>query len=356
MLTEVTTLCLRPEASLEEAMALMDRTRRGIVLIVDEEHRLIGTVTDGDLRRAILAHRDLAQPVSTVLVEKAGTRYARPLTAPMGTDHSTYVRILKEHNILHLPLVDEQNRVAGLVTLDEFLVDQAVHAVVMAGGRGTRLYPLTEDTPKPMLPIGDRPLLEIIVGQLRTAGIKHVKVSTHHQAGRIEQHFRDGREFGVELSYLEEDRPLGTAGCLGLMEPWEEPLLVINGDVLTQLDFRAMLAYHREHRADLTIAVRKHEFQIPFGVVEADGHAVRRLTEKPSLELFVNAGIYLLEPIVHRYVRRNQRLDMTDLIQRLLGDRRPVLSFPVREYWCDIGDPADYERAQQEARESGWRP
>jgi NDP-sugar pyrophosphorylase family protein len=220
----------------------------------------------------------------------------------------------------------------------------------MAGGKGTRLHPLTKDTPKPMLRVGDKPLMEIILGQLKEAGIRKVHVSTHHRADKITRHFGDGRGFGVDLSYINEESPLGTAGALGLLDEADETTLVMNGDVLTEVDFRAMLRYHREQRAELTVAVRQYEVKVPYGIVECDGPMVRTLTEKPTMEFFVSAGIYLIEPSVRRLFKRGERRDMTELIEALLAAGRPVASFPIREYWLDIGQHEDYRQAQDAAR------
>ncbi|MBI4596930.1 MAG: nucleotidyltransferase family protein [Candidatus Omnitrophica bacterium] len=349
---DVSALCVDRHRAFGEAIAQMDRNRRGIVLVVDEHEQLVGTITDGDVRRAILSRIDLREPVTALLETKSRTPYARPITAPIGQDPATYLELLTQHRILHLPLLDARQRVAGLATMEQFLQHQplALHAIVMAGGQGSRLTPLTEDLPKPMLPVGDRPLMEIVIQQLRAAGITRVKVSTHHKPEKIEEHFGDGQAFGVRLSYVAEDRPLGTAGALGLVEVPDETTLVINGDILTQVDFRAMLAYHREHQADLTVAVRHYDVEVPYGVVECEGAMVRRLTEKPVSRLFVNAGIYLLEPSVYRFIPNGERFDMTDLIQRLLDHQRPVASFPIREYWLDIGQHADYQLAQEHAK------
>jgi dTDP-glucose pyrophosphorylase/CBS domain-containing protein len=352
MYTDLTTFCIGKGSLLREAMTRMDANRIGIVLVIDEHRRLIGTVTDGDARRAILANIDLEVSVSELLARKAGTRFATPLTAPIGQDPVYYAALLKQHNLVHLPLLDTDQRVAGLVTLDEFVPNQPLplQAVVMAGGRGSRLQPLTDELPKPMLRVGDRPVLEIMIRQLREAGIRQVKVTTHHKPEKITEHFGDGRDFGVELSYIEEDRPLGTVGGLGLLEAPKDTTLVINGDILTQVDFRAMLVYHREHQADLTVAVRQYDLQLPYGIVECDGPKVVGLSEKPHLNCFVNAGIYLLEPLTFRLIPNGQRFDMTDLIQRLLEDKRAVVSFPIREYWMDIGQAADYYQAQEQAK------
>jgi NDP-sugar pyrophosphorylase family protein len=222
----------------------------------------------------------------------------------------------------------------------------------MAGGFGSRLRPLTDDLPKPMLPVGDCPLMEHIVNQLRASGIRQVKVTTHYKPEAITGYFGDGHNFGVKIDYLHEEHPLGTAGALGLMSPPQGPLLVMNGDILSRVNFRAMVDFHREYGAQLTMGVRLHEYQVPYGVVEPDGVVVRQLTEKPTLRLFVNAGIYLLEPEVYDYIRRpvTERFDMTDLIQRLLVAEQRVVSFPISEYWRDIGQHADYKDALEDIK------
>lgn len=350
MYTDFSNLCINPNETIRDAISCMDRNRLGIVLIVDEKRRLVGTLTDGDVRRAVLANVNLSQSPTVLLAKKVGSPYERPITAPAGADRSAYLSLLQRHKILHLPLLDQEERVVGLVTLDDFVPDRGLplQAVVMAGGEGRRLRPLTEEMPKAMLPVGDRPLMEIIIRQLREVGIKRVNVTTHHKSEKITQHFEDGRNFGVELSYVTEDRPLGTAGALSLMEAPQDTLLVINGDILSQVDFRAMLAFHREYHGDLTVAVSQYAIQVPFGVVECQGVSVLRLTEKPTLNFFVNAGIYLLEPVVYRYIPNGERSDMTELIQRLIAEGRQVVSFPIREYWLDIGLPDDYLKAQND--------
>jgi NDP-sugar pyrophosphorylase family protein len=220
----------------------------------------------------------------------------------------------------------------------------------MAGGSGTRLRPLTEDLPKPMLPIGGRPLMERLVEQLQQAGIRQVNVTTHYKPEKIVEHFGDGHAFGVEMRYVNEDRPLGTGGALGLIAPPQETLLVINGDIVTQVSFRAMLAFHQEHQAKMTVAVRRYEVQVPYGVVECEGSQVRQLREKPQLGFLVNAGIYLLEPSVYEFIPHGQHFNMTDLIQWVLEAGQTVVSFPIREYWLDIGQHPDYVQAQDDVR------
>ena len=339
--------CVSEGVTMREAIACLDRSRLGIVLIVSGDGRLHGTITDGDARRFALAGSHLDADVETVLTAKKGTHFEHPITGSVDLDRADWWRLLKEHNILHLPIVDSEERVVGLVTRVEFEPeDLPQSALIMAGGFGKRLHPLTADTPKAMLPIGDRPLLEIMIEQLRNVGVGRVHLATHHQSEKISDYFGDGTKLGVEITYVDEDRPLGTAGALGLIEPPTKTLLVVNGDILTDLDFRAFMAFHREHAADLTLAVRRYDFEVPYGVVECDGAEVRNLSEKPVQEYLVNAGIYLLEPVVYEHIDSAEPLDMTELIQRLLGRKRPVASFPIREYWLDIGEHNQYEEAR----------
>jgi dTDP-glucose pyrophosphorylase/CBS domain-containing protein len=332
-------------------IAVIESRSKGIALVIDQERRLLGTITDGDIRRAILAGADLDAPVETLLARRGDSLYPSPITAPFGTTAAELLKLMQERRVRQMPLLDAAGRVADLVTLDELLPDHPIslQAMIMAGGLGMRLRPLTETMPKPMLPVGDRPLMERTVEQLRHAGIRQVSIATCYMGEKIVAHFGDGHDFGVELNYVAEDRPLGTAGALGLMPPPGDTLLVINGDILTEVDFRTMLAYHQEHQAILTVGVRKYELNVPYGVVESSGVFVSGLKEKPCLSFFVNAGIYLLEPEAHGHIPINHRFDMTDLIQLLLDQGKPVVSFPIIEYWLDIGQHADYARAQEHA-------
>ena len=345
-------LCIGHDSSIQEAVAQMDVSRIGIVLVVEPDRKLMGAITDGDVRRAALAQVDLGQPVNTLLVRKAGSPYARPISAPESADRNTLLGLLQQYSVRHLPLVDGAERVVGLVTLDDFVAEEPLRlqAVIMAGGHGSRLRPLTDDLPKPMLPVGGQPLMEITLRQLRAAGLKRVHIAVHHRSEKIAEYFGNGEDFGVEINYVTEDQPLGTAGALGLMEKPKETVLLINGDILTQLDFRAMLAYHREHRADLTVAVQRYDTQLPYGLVECEGTYVRSLVEKPILNFLVNAGIYLLEPPVYQFIPNGEMFDMTELIQRLLDENRPVAAFPIHEYWLDIGQAADYQQAQEDLK------
>lgn len=346
-------LWISPEAKLREAMQCIDRNRRGAVLVVDPEGRLLDLLTDGDLRRAVLAGSDLERPVRDLFQRREGGPYRAPVVARVGSRPATQRRLLRRHGIRHLPLLDAEDRVVDLVTLEDLVpeVDPSFEAVVMAGGRGQRLRPLTDHTPKPMLPVGGRPLLEHTLTRLRDAGVQTVHITTHHAAEKITRYFGDGRGIGLELHYLNEARPLGTAGSLRQLARATAPFLVINGDILTSVDFRAMLVYHREQAAELTLATRRHDIDIPYGVVECRGSRVESLREKPRLSFFVNAGIYLVEPSALELLPAEDAYQMTDLIDALLARGRRVASFPILEYWLDIGRPPDYQQAQVDFRD-----
>ncbi|MCX6641685.1 MAG: nucleotidyltransferase family protein [bacterium] len=337
-----------PDASIRSVMACIDRNTKGIALIVDQERRLIGTITDGDVRRAILTGVNLDASVSGLLDAKSDLRYRRPITADYDASTDELFKVMHQHRIRQLPILDSQQHVLDLVTIDDLLPENGLplQAVIMAGGFGTRLHPLTEDLPKPMLPVGDRPLLQRTIEHLRDAGIRKVQVSTHYLQEKITDYFGDGKAFGVELNYLFEDHPMGTAGALGLMDKIDEPLLVINGDILTQIDYRAMLDFHLQNFADMTVAVRQYEFKVPYGVVETEGVRVTRILEKPVVKNFVNAGIYLLSPEVQKCIPDTAHYDMPELIGYLISQGNLVISFPVREYWIDIGEFKEYRQAQ----------
>jgi GTP:adenosylcobinamide-phosphate guanylyltransferase len=295
-MTNLSPLTISGHDSIRDVMTRIDFTGRGVVLLLDGDGRLEATVTDGDIRRAILAGLRLDAPVFELIAHKvAQTGRRRPVTAPRTTTPAQRIRLMRAANVCHLPLLDEEGRVADLSTLSQLAPDATlpVQAVIMAGGFGKRLRPLTDQTPKPMLPIDGRPLMEHTIARLRQAGVRRINVTTHYLPDKITTHFGDGSDFGVELNYVSEDHPLGTAGALSLVRDVDEPLLVINGDILTNMDFAEMLEFHQQRRAELTVGVRHFELEVPYGVLQTKDGYVCGLQEKPKFEFMVNAGIYL---------------------------------------------------------------
>jgi dTDP-glucose pyrophosphorylase/CBS domain-containing protein len=345
-------ILIAPTQTLREAMVCIDEAASGIALVVDDGRRLLFTLTDGDIRRAILHGLSLELTAGQWAEQRPEQGNRRPTTAPIGTRLPELLCLMELEGIRHIPLVDDGGRVVDLAGLSELVAEPAaLTALVMAGGEGQRLRPLTGEMPKPMLPVGDRPLMEHIVGHLREAGITQLSIATHYKAQHIVDHFGDGRKFGVSIDYVNEEEPLGTAGALALAQPWTATLLVMNGDILTRMNYGSMLAFHRENRALMTVAVRQYDVRVPYGVVETRGVDVQAVREKPVLQLFVNAGVYLLEPGVQQYVTSGERLDMTQLIERLLQAGQRVVSFPVSEYWIDIGQQDDYAQVQADVKQ-----
>lgn len=281
----------------------------------------------------------------------------RPVTLPAGLEREEVVRFFQTNPRASIPLVDARGRIRGLAQMSEHLaqaLERPNAVVLMAGGKGRRLRPLTLERPKPLLPVGDRPILETIVGQLASAGFKRFFLAVNHQAGQIRRHFGDGSRLGVRVDYLHERAPLGTAGALSMLpEGLKDPLIVMNGDLLTKIDFKALLDFHTEEGNLATLCVREYDFQVPFGVVSMAGHRLERIVEKPTQRCFVNAGIYILEPRALRLVPKGRPFDMPDLLKKAQARRAgSVGCFPVREYWIDIGRIDEYRKANAEFPET----
>ena len=339
---------IAPDASIADAVACLERAETGILMLSGPDGRLAGVLTDGDIRRAILRN----DPFDRSCLEIASRT---PVTGPPDTTGIAALALMDRGThfpVDHLPLVDEERRICGLLLRRDLVSigPTPIAAVIMAGGFGTRLRPLTDGMPKPMLPIGDRPLLARTLERLRDSGIRSVSITTHYLGEAITSYFGDGNALGLQLQYVNEDRPLGTAGALRRLGPQEGSLLVMNGDVLTGLDFREMLAFHRAEGAEATVAVRRYEVPVPYGVVEGANGVVSRLSEKPVLKFLINAGIYVIEPGALDLIPADERFDMTQLLQALVEARRRVVSFPILEYWVDIGQPLDYQHAQEHVR------
>lgn len=351
---EIQQIIVRPYVPITECIAMLDRTGMGVLAVCDERFKLLGIVTDGDVRRALLRRLSLDEPCITI----AGTN---PLTALVGILPPDALQLMnhgKPFLVNQLPILDAEGRLVDLLLRSDLQQSDVpgVRAVVMAGGFGTRLLPLTENTPKPMLFLGDRPVMEHIIGQLKDAGISNVNVTTHYLPEKIHEHFGNGSDFDVSINYVEEQSPLGTAGSLSLVEAGSEPILVINGDILTKVDFRSMISFHRKYKADMTVGVRQYDLKVPYGVLDCDDMVVTAIREKPTLKLLVNAGIYLLEPHVHECIPKDRRYDMTDLMEHLIAAGKRVVSFPIIEYWMDIGQISDYEKAQADMASGVMNP
>ena len=335
---------LGSESSIRQAMEALDRSTLQIALVIDGDDHLKGTVTDGDIRRGLLRGLALETPVTQIM-------NPRPLVGRQSMTRTESLELLRRHSLHHLPVLDPAGRLIGLES-DVQLYEGAEKenwVILMAGGLGQRLRPLTEELPKPLLPVGDRPLLEIIINRFTVQGFRKFFVSVNYRAELVEAHFGDGSKFGAEIRYLREDEPLGTGGAIGLLpERPTLPFVVMNGDLLTTINFEALVDFHQQHEADLTLCVRRYSHQIPYGVAEIKGGEVVSITEKPSHECFISGGIYVLSPGVCDRLSPQRPVDMPDLMRELIAEKRRVTAFPVTEYWIDIGRIEDLERARQE--------
>lgn len=334
-----------PETSLEEAIVTLDQEALRIVMVIDAERRLLGTLTDGDVRRALLKHLPLDIQVGEVMCKS-------PRTAARDWSKERILADMEKYQLLQLPVVDQEGRVIGLETLHDLLHrrhrDNPVF--LMAGGFGTRLQPLTYNCPKPLLKVGDKPILELILESFINAGFHRFFISTHYLPEMLREHFGDGSRWGVNIRYVHEEEPLGTGGALGLL-PHDEidlPLFVMNGDLLTTLNFQSLLEFHQDYAGVATMCVREYEHCVPYGVIQSEGHRISSMVEKPVHRFFINAGIYLLSPDLVKSVAPGTRIDMPTLLEREIADGENVNMFPVHEYWLDIGRMEDFQRAQQE--------
>jgi dTDP-glucose pyrophosphorylase len=330
--------------SIRRALEVIDASGLRIALIVDADGRLLATVTDGDIRRGLLRGLDLADSVMKV----ANTQ---PLTAPSTTTRTELLELMRQREVSHLPLVDADGRLVHVESdIELYEAEEKPNWVLlMAGGLGQRLRPLTENTPKPLLPVGDRPLLEIIVERFVLQGFRKFFIAVNYRAEMVEAHFGDGLRFGAEIRYLREPEPLGTAGALGLIpERPTAPVIVMNGDLLTTVNFARLEEFHSSHGAELTLCVRRYVHQIPYGVAEIRDDEVVSIAEKPTHECFISGGIYVVNPAVYDMVRPVRRVDMPELMGQLIAEKRRVTAFPVTEYWIDIGRIEDLERARTE--------
>lgn len=338
-------LLVGPETSLEDAVAILDRGGARIVIVADGERRLLGTLTDGDVRRALLRHLPLDVPVGQVMCPT-------PQVAQREWSREQVLSLMESTRLLQLPVVDDFGRVVGLEMLHDMLERRKIDNPVflMAGGFGTRLYPLTQSCPKPLLKVGDKPILELILESFIDAGFHRFFVSTHYLPEMIREHFGDGKHWGVSVRYVHEDEPLGTGGALGLL-PHDEidlPLFMMNGDLLTRVNYRGLLDFHHEHESIATMCVREYEHQVPYGVIKSDGHLITGMVEKPVQRFFINAGIYLLAPELVKSVQPGTRIDMPSLLENAMAAGNDVTMFPVHEYWLDIGRMDDFQRAQED--------
>ena len=335
---------IKPDAPLLEALRVMNASSLQIALVTDDNRKLIGIVTDGDVRRGLLAGVTLEAPVSRVM-------NTSPSTIDESTDRPARLALMRRYQFHQIPILDPDRRVVGLETIDELLQPQQHDnwVLLMAGGLGKRMRPLTDARPKPLLEVGGRPIIETTIRQFVEQGFRNFYLSVCYKAEMFRDHFGDGSAFGARIEYLQESEPLGTAGAISLIrEPLALPLIVMNGDVLTTVSMGRILDFFREQTASALMCVRDYELQVPYGVVRAQEGNFLSVEEKPMHRFFVNAGLYVVSPEVVRLVPSGSPIDMTQLFELAQQKMKNVVVFPISEYWLDVGRSEDFVRANAE--------
>lgn len=332
--------------TLLETMRVIDQTSLQFAVVVDKQNHLLGTVTDGDIRRGILRGEGLEVPITSIM-------NPTPLSAKSGLKTNKYKQLMKSKKLKQLPIVNQQNQIVDILFIDHLETPTNKNQVIlMLGGLGTRLRPLTNDIPKPMLKVGNKPIVETIVEGFKQNGYTNFIFSVNYKKEVIQDYFQTGEVFGVTIDYIEETKRMGTAGALSLLENRPtEPFFVMNGDLLTQVNFDKLMQFHKEQNAVATMCVREYEYQIPYGVIETDGVELVSIKEKPIHRSFVNAGIYVLSPKVFDYIPVDTFYDMPTLFEALINHGKKTSVFPIHEYWLDIGQVDDFNRANEKYKE-----
>ena len=335
-----------PSNTIQETLKIIDQEGFGIALVVDSQLHLLGTVTDGDIRRALIQNKSLSTEVSQVMS-------SNPITVTDRESRADVLRLMNTKGISVIPRIIN-GQVVGVETLKQVLQPKKRDnpIFIMAGGFGTRLRPLTDNCPKPMLRVGDKPMLEHLINQFRVLGFYDFYISTHYMPEVIHTHFGNGSEWDINITYIHESTPLGTGGALGLLPKNlpKLPLIMMNGDVLTKINFTELLSHHESNNLDATMCVREMEYKISYGVVESEDGLITNMVEKPTYRYHINTGIYVLSPEYVSSVKPNTQIDLPTLLEQRIDTDKKVGIYTTHEYWLDIGQMTDYQKAQQDIK------
>ncbi|WP_057830866.1 nucleotidyltransferase family protein [Colwellia sp. TT2012] len=333
-------ILVAPSSSIREVLKVIDKASLKLALVVGDKNKLLGTVTDGDIRRALINGKPLVTPIVEIM-------FSTPTTALINTPRTELLALMNKMGLLSIPIVKD-GQVVGLETLHQLIQKTQYDNPVffMAGGLGTRLRPLTLNCPKPLLKVGSKPILETVLINCISAGFHNFYISTHYLAEMIQDYFGNGDKWGVSIKYIHETTPLGTGGALGLLpkDLPDLPIIVMNGDVLTTVNLVQLLNFHDETKANATMCVREYEYQVPYGVIESKGQQIISMEEKPIHKFHVNAGIYVISRKIVNSVKKNEKIDMPTLLEKYLDDK--VMMFHFQDYWLDIGRIDDFNKAQ----------
>jgi dTDP-glucose pyrophosphorylase len=335
---------LKTNSTIKEALNIIDVGAMQIALVLDDKNKLLGTVTDGDIRRGLLRGLALEDSIESII-------YKTPTVCTINNSKEEILKIAVEKKLFKIPIVDLEGFLVGIEEIDDF-IKQKEHpykVVLMVGGLGRRLSPLTDNLPKPLLNVGNKPLLETIIDNFSKYGLKNFILSVNYKSEMIEDYFGDGSKFGVNIKYAHENKRMGTAGALSLMkEELTATFFVMNGDLLTNINFDHMIRYHIECQSVATMGIKQYDFQVPYGVVNVNEQRIVSIEEKPSHNFFVNAGIYILDKSVLNEIPYDTFYDMPTLFKTLIANNNMAVSFLIREYWLDVGHKSNYEQANSE--------
>lgn len=330
-------------ASLRDALNIIDEGAMHVAIATDATNKLIGLVSDGDIRRALLSNKCLEDSVEDILNKQ-------PITVNKNESTGDILEKAKKYRLSQLPVVDNDNKLLDVIDITSLVtpLSKSNPVILMVGGLGTRLRPLTDETPKPLLKVGDKPILHTIIEQFRLHGFKNIILCVNYRSEMIRGYFGNGNEFGVNISYVYEPKRMGTAGALSLIRDIKEPFFVMNGDLLTNINFEYLYKYHLSTDAEATMCVREYEYQVPYGVIEMKGNNILKITEKPIQNFYVSAGIYMLEPSVLKHIPEDKFYDMPTLFDDIMQSSGRAVSYPIKEYWMDIGQMDEFEKANEE--------
>lgn len=330
-----------PSCTVRVAMGRIEKNKKGLLFVIDPEEKLIGSVSDGDIRRGILNGAQLDQPIH-------GLMNTHPFAVSTHEQATVDLKFFEEKGFKLIPVCDMQGKVLHLLSPDpeKSLPPVENPVVLMVGGRGIRLEPLTQNIPKPLLKVGNKPILQTILERLHLFGFRNIFLCTNYLSDHIEEFCGDGSAFGLNIRYFKEEIKLGTIGAVKYLEDeLNLPFLVMNGDLLTSLNYKTVLDFHMEQQAELTIGSASYKTKVPYGVIQTEGHQVTSILEKPTYSFRISGGIYALSPNVLKLIPKGTFYDITDLMENLLRENHPVVAFPIEEYWLDIGQHQDYEKA-----------
>jgi dTDP-glucose pyrophosphorylase len=334
-------------ATIKEALQIIDSGAMQIALVVNENDKLLGTLTDGDIRRGLLKGLTLNSSIESII-------FKTPTIAKISDIKDEILKLALSKKLHQIPIVDDNGKILGIQEIEELIKPKGKtnKVILMVGGLGTRLRPLTENTPKPMLKVGNKPILQTIVEKFAEYGYINIVMCVNYKSHIIQDYFGDGSSFGVNMEYILEEQRMGTAGALSLLnEKPTEPFFVMNGDLLTNVNFEHLHDFHISNNSMGTMCVREYDFQVPYGVVNIDGSHILSIEEKPTHKFFVSAGIYMLSSDVLEYIPKNKFYDMPTLFEKIISENKNAISFPLREYWMDIGRLEEYEKANNEYHE-----